>query len=133
MKKVSGIYIDNQEFVHTVYYRRETKNYVKLIHNPEGKFCSSAEYTKEEMINQVQGITRSFYYLGKYFTPIGNTGLDFFEMSKHLGSVVIDPKEGYTHESFYLAAKKNGCKVVDLYSTGGKIVIPAGALFEYVK
>lgn len=131
MKKVSGLYVDNQGFCHVVFYNRIGRFYTKTIHNPEGKYCSSAMYSKEEVINQIDGMTRSFSYLGKVFTPVGNTGLDFFQMSKHLGDVVIEPKEGYTHESFYYTAKKNGCKRVDLYLVGGKTVIPAGALFEY--
>ena len=130
MKKVSGIYVDNQGFRHTVFYNRFGKDYTKLIHNSKGEFCSSCNYSKEEVLNEVQGMRKSFLYLGKLFTPIGNTGLDFFEMSKNLGMEFI--RKGYSHKSFYAEARKNGCKIVDLYKCEGKTVIPAGALFEYL-
>ena len=58
MKKISGAYTDNQGFRHTVFYDRSKRKYIKMIHNPEGKYCSSSEYTKEQAENQVEGMTR---------------------------------------------------------------------------
>lgn len=58
MKKISGVYVDNEGFRHTVFYDKSKRNYTKMIHNPEGKFCSSAEYTKEQTINQVEGMKK---------------------------------------------------------------------------
>lgn len=58
MKKVSGIYVDNQGFRHTVFYNRFSKDYTKIIHNPKGEFCSSCNYSKEEVLNQVKGMVK---------------------------------------------------------------------------
>jgi len=58
MKKLSGIYVDNQGFRHTVYYERSKGLYCKFIHNPEGKYCSSMCGTKEQIQNQVEGMKR---------------------------------------------------------------------------
>lgn len=129
MKKISGVYVDKQGFRHTVFFSKHKKMYDKIIHNPEGKYCSSTRYTKEQVINEIEGMTRSFIYLNKVFTPIKNTGLDFFEMSKNLGKIFL--LAGYTNESFYETARKNYVRIVDLYSVDGKIIIPARNLYEY--
>ena len=60
MKKLSGIYVDNQGFSHTVYYSFTKRKYIKMIHSPKGGFCSSAEHTKEQIEHNIQGFTRSF-------------------------------------------------------------------------
>lgn len=52
------LYTDNQNFLHTVFYDRSKRKYIKLIHNPKGQFCSSAEYTREQINNQVAGMKR---------------------------------------------------------------------------
>lgn len=58
MKKASGTYITEDGFKHTVFYDRSKGKYIKIIHNSNGDYCSSAEYTKEQILNQIVGIKK---------------------------------------------------------------------------
>lgn len=131
MKNITGLYTDSQGFIHTVFYDRSKKLYCMLIHNSKGQYCSSADYNKQDILTQIDGLMRSFRYLGKVFSPIGNTYKDFYEMSKNLGKRLMLTEKGYTHESFYNEARKNHVKIVDVYSCDGMNVIPASDIFEY--
>lgn len=58
MKKLSGHYLDNQDFTHTVFYDFSKKKYIKITCNEIGAFCSSAEYTKKQIAIQIKGMVR---------------------------------------------------------------------------
>ncbi len=133
MKKLSGYYLDNQGFRQTVYWHVQNKKYVKMINNSYGNFCSSQEYTKEQITHEIESFTRGFMYHGHLFTPIGNTVKGFVEKSLRLKREIINRENNWSYEEFWKEIKNNQIKRVDLYLMDGKTtVIPcSGALFEY--
>lgn len=50
------IYMDRENFTHKVTYWRRKNVYVKRIYNPKGEYCSSAEYTKEQIKTKLSGM-----------------------------------------------------------------------------
>lgn len=53
-KKISGTYLDKNKFKYVVYYDNSKKLYCEIIHNPEGKFCSSSHYSKETILWEIE-------------------------------------------------------------------------------
>lgn len=57
MSKVS-VYEDFRGFTYTVFYAGKKDKWVMLTYNPEGKYCSHAHYTKEEIKIQTSGFKK---------------------------------------------------------------------------
>lgn len=130
-KSISGKYLDEKNFTHTVFYNPSRNTYTKTIQNAQMKWCSHAEYTKEQILNQIEGMKKGFDYLGLTFYPylkLRGKDADFVSMSKRCYDIGLTPK-GWNHDDFY---KASYTKRYDLFLCNGIVVIPASNyLFEY--
>lgn len=55
-KRISGVYLDNQNFKRIVFY--VSKGWVMTTYNPEGKYCSHAHYDTKDIKIQISGMIK---------------------------------------------------------------------------